>query len=309
MFNLLRRNFKSIVGAILLSCTLWLLVKTENRYTYIITVPIRITRLPEGKTIANRIPSKVSLEVEGKGRALLALHFYDFGFNLDLPDVNTERKIELDKYLNFLDIPKTFDITIKNILEPKYFNLKVEDLVKVSRKIQFAGSITPADGYVLIMHHFNQDSVILVGPKSLIKTLQYVQTESLRVSGQKNNFQSTLQLIEPDPGLITMEPKQVKASFDIQRLVERIVYDIPVRIVNYPDNLMVEAIPPFLALRIKGGEKIVAGISAKDIQVQIDYARNFRADKEEYSALITTPNFISWTESIPQTFKLKVKKK
>jgi YbbR domain-containing protein len=309
MFNLLRKNFKAIIASILLASSLWLLVKTENRYSYTIRVPVRITRLAEGKTIANPIPTKVSIEVEGKGRSLLALYFYDVGFNLELTDVKSERRIELDKFLNFLDLPKTFDITVKNILEPKYFDLKVDDLVHISKRIQFAGSITPADGYVLITHHFNRDSVMLDGPKSLVKALEYVQTESLRVTGQKNDFQYTLKLNEPAPGLITMEPKQVRASFDIQRLVERIVYDIPVKVIDYPANLFVEAVPPFLALRIKGGEKIVAGVKAEDIHVQINFNRNFRPDKEEYSALITTPGAISWTESIPRTFKLKVKRK
>jgi hypothetical protein len=82
-----------------------------------------------------------------------------------------------------------------------------------------------------------------------------------------------------------------------------------VKVINTPANLAVEAIPPFLALRIKGGEKIVAGIKAGDIKVEINFARSFRPDKDEYSALINTPPSISWTESIPGTFKLKIKRK
>jgi hypothetical protein len=309
MFKLIRNNFKSIILAVVLASVIWLLVKTEDRYRYTFTVPIRITRLAKGKTLANQIPQKATIEVEAKGRALLAFYFYDVGFNLELPDVKSERRIELDKYLQFLDVPKTFHIEVREIVDPKYFDLKVEDLVHTARKIQFSGSITPADGYVLIAHHFQPDSVILDGPKSLIRTLEYIQTESLHVAGQKNNFQQTIRLKEAAPGLITMEPKQVEAAFDVQRLVERIVYDIPVKVINTPANLTAEAIPPFLALRIKGGEKIVANVRAADIAVEINFARGYRPDKDEYSALINTPASISWTESIPGTFKLKIKRK
>ena len=309
MFKSIRNNFKSILLAIILASAIWLLVKTEDLYRYTFKVPVRVTRLAKGKTLASPVPHKATIEVEAKGRALLAFYFYDAGFNLEFPEVRSERRIELDKYLQFLDVPKTFHIEVREIIDPKFFDLKVEDLVHTAKKIHFAGSITPADGYVLIAHHFQPDSVILDGPKSLIRALEYIQTESLYVAGQKNNFQHTLRLKEPAPDLITMLPKQVEAAFDIQRLVERIVYDIPVKVIDVPPNLAVETVPPFLALRIKGGEKIVANVQAADIQVEINFARSYRPDKDEYSALITTPASISWTESIPGTFKLKIKRK
>jgi YbbR domain-containing protein len=309
MFNSLRKNFKSIIVSVLLAILLWLLVTTENRYNHRITVPIRITRLPAGKTIATRIPRKATIEVEGKGRSLIAVNFYNIGFNLDLSDVKSERKIELDKNLNFLDLPSSFDIQVREVIEPKTLEVKVDDLVRISKKIQFEGSIIPDDGYVLITHHFSQDSVMLEGPRALIRTLDFIRTDSLKVTGQKSDFRQTLALKEPAPGLITMEPKKVRVSFDIQRLVERMVYDIPVKVINCPSHLSVESVPPFLALRIKGGEKIVAGITGQEINVKIDFNHSYRPDKDEYSAIIETPPTISWTESIPATFKLKIKRK
>jgi len=309
MFHLLRKNFKSIIVSVLLASLLWLLVATGNRYSYTIKVPIRIARLAPGKTLANSIPEWAVLDVEGKGRALIASYFYDIGFNLELPEVKSDRKIELEKYLNFLDVPTTFDIEVKEVIEPKSFDLKVDDLVRIKKKIQFEGDITPEDGYTLIAHQFSQDSVILEGPKMLIRSLSHVRTDSLYLSGQKTGFRETIRLREPAPGLIKMEPKVVEASFDIQRLVERIVYDVPVKVINVPADLSVESIPPFLALRIKGGEKIVAGVSLEHFRVEIDFSRTFRPDKDEYSAIIYTPNSISWTESIPGIFKLKIKRK
>jgi hypothetical protein len=309
MFHIIRKNFKSIILAVLLACFLWLLVITEKRYRYTLTVPIRVTRLPEGKTVANRIPASASIDVEGKGRSLIALSFYDIGFNLEVTDFKAERRIQLDQYLNYLDIPETFQIEVKEILEPTSFDLKIDDLVRTTMKIQFTGSITPADGYVLIAHHFDQDSVSLSGPRSLIRTLHYVQTETLNISGPKGDFQQVLRLKEPAAGLIVMEPRQVEAQFDIQRLVERIIYDIPVKVIDSPAHLNVEAVPPFLALRIKGGEKIVTALNAEDIGVEINFNRSYHPDKDEYSALITTPAAVSWIESIPKTFKLKIKRK
>lgn len=309
MFQLLRKNFKSIIVSVLLACLLWFLVATGNRYSYTIKVPIKITRLAPGKTMANVIPEYAVLDVEGKGRSLIASYFYDVGFNLELPEVKSDRKIELEKYLNFLDVPKTFDIEVKEVIEPKTFDLKVDDLVRTSKRIQFEGDIAADDGYILIGHQFSQDSVLLEGPRSLIRGLSYVRTDSLRMSGQKTGFMQTLRLREPAPGLIKMEPKMVEVSFDIQRLVERIVYDIPVKVINVPAHLSVDAIPPFLALRIKGGEKIAAGITSENIRVEIDFNRTYRPDKEEYSAIIYTPHSVSWTESIPGKFKLKIKRK
>jgi hypothetical protein len=92
-------------------------------------------------------------------------------------------------------------------------------------------------------------------------------------------------------------------------LVDRILYKIPIIIRNVRGNLDVTAIPPELALKVKGGEKIVADLQASDIKAEIDYKNQYRKDREEYAASISTPENISWIECIPKTFSLQVKRK
>ena len=62
-------------------------------------------------------------------------------------------------------------------------------------------------------------------------------------------------------------------------------------------------------LRIKGGEKIVTQITTDQIRAEIDFAKDYRKDREHYSAAISVPDHISWIESNPKTFELQIKKK
>ncbi len=305
----LKKNFKPMLGSILVAIVLWVMVATNENYDYQVTVPIELVRLAPHRALYELVPEKALVEIRGKGRSLLVLWFYDLIFKLDLPDVKTSKTIDLEEYLNTLDIPTALNIEILGIIEPKTINLKVDELVEVKKPIRIAGNIGVEDGYTLIGYTCSPDSAQISGPKNLIRNIKELNTGILDFKTQTSRFDEDVNLVNPAPGLVKLETEIVTVGFDIQRLVERVIYDIPVHVINIPGRLVVESLPPKISLRIKGGEQIVAGINADEIQAEINFGKQYKVDREEYSAKIITPQNVNWIESIPKKFRLKIRRK
>ena len=309
MFDNLRKNLKPLVGSILVALTLWFMVATDKDYSHQIRVPINIIRLAAGKTLAKSIPEYAVLELQGKGRSHIAMWFYDISFNLELPEIKTSQTIHLIDYINFLDLPSTFGVTVRDIIEPANIDLVVDEKIKLRKPIFLSGSVGTQDGYLLLDYHFQYDSVDVTGPKSEVEKITHIYTDRLEIRERKMKFIQRIDLVNPVPEIISIDPQIVNVEFNIQRLVEEWIYDIPISILNVPSGLKVEAFPPTLALHIKGGERVVAEVDSSIIKAEIDFSKNYRRDRLQYAVHISTPQNIGWIESIPKTFELKVKRR
>ena len=309
MLEKIKVNIKPIIGSLSVALILWVMVATEKIYSYQIRVPIEIVRLAPGKTLLEPVPEYSVIEVQGKGRSLIATWFYDVRFRLEFPNIKKSQKIDLNNYLSFLDLPATFALSIQDIMESESFDLKIDNQIKKIVPIELSGEIEVDDGYLFVDHTFNQDSVTITGPYSKVRKIESILTGSFQQHSTTSVFSHKINLPNPEPGILDIFPRIVQINIDIQRLVEIFVYKIPILIRRVPRNLEVTAIPPELALKVKGGEKIVAALESSDIKAEIDYRNQYRPEREEYAVSISTPENISWIESIPKTFSLQVKRK
>jgi len=309
MKGLSKRNIKPLIGSVIVSIVLWVMVATEKNYDYQITVPIELVRLAPQRTLYEPIPKTALIEVRGKGRSLLVIWFYDLKFSLDFPELKLSTTIDLEQYLSTLDIPGALSIEILRVIEPKSIDLKIDKLVEMKKPVVLAGEVLIEDGYTLIDYKFEPDSVEISGPYNLIRQIQNIRTTTLDLKEQKISFSERVNLVNPQPELMALREEAVDVRFTIQRLVERVLYDIPINVINVPKNLVVEPVPQRMSLRVKGGEQIVADIKSDEISTVINFAKQYKVDREDYGAEIIIPENVTWIESIPKKFKLKVKRK
>ncbi len=305
----LRKIIKPLTGSILISLMLWFMVTTSKEFTTVINVPLKISRLARGKTLSKSIPNNVSIEINGSGQSIIALYFYDAQFRLNLPNINKSQKLNLEEYLDFLDIPTRLGLNIVKIIEPTTLDLQVDNQKIILKPVRFSGKLIPEPGYVLLDTIFNQDSIRVIGPETLINNIAYISTQPVIYNNKKYPFQDFLTMQPPDSDLFIISPAEINIQFDIQRIVERVVYEVPIKIKNVPKKLVVESIPSSLSLRVKGGEKLVEKLNVDEIIAEIDYTSQYKPEQVEFPVSIKTPTNISWLESSPKTFKLIVRRK
>jgi len=305
----LRKSIKPLIGSMFMAIVLWFMVTTSKEYTEHVEVPLEIARLARGKTLLEKVPDKVNLELKGSGQSLIALSFYKTKFRLELPNIKESQQILLSEYINFLDIPSKLGLSVTKIIDPTRLNLVIDDM-KITRKpVIFGGEIIPEPGYIALDTLFNQDSVTISGPKSIIDSLVYIPTENVKFEKHKYSFERSISLIQTHADILSINPREITIGFEIQRLVERVVYKIPITLKNIPSNFLVEAIPPMVSLRVKGGEKLVEVLKPEEIVAEFDFSTHYKPTKQDYAVSIKTPDDISWLECSPKTFNLHVKRK
>ncbi len=309
MLDKLKHNIKPLSASIIIAVISWFMITTEKEYIDQVTVPLEIKSLSEGKTLLAPVPKKVRLEIKGKGRALIGVSFYDVKFSLELPHIKTFKRIELKDYLNYLDLPPKLGIEVVQVIDPQVIEIKVDKKVSIKKPVRITGEVQVEPGYILMESQLSEDSVLVTGPEKLVRRIRSIETEPFHFESRKYRFDHQAKLVCPEPDVIRISLDRVDIHFDIQRLVERMIYEIPVKILNVPAGLEVTSIPPTLALRIKGGEEPAAAVTQDDIKATIDYRKSYRPDKKEYGASIEMPDKVSWIESIPKTFRLHIKRK
>ena len=304
-----KRNIRAVAGSVLVATVLWLIVVMQKDYTYQVSVPINLVRIAEGKVLSKAIPKTARMEFVGKGASIMGMLFYNVNLNLELPEIDKTTTIELKDYLHYLDLPVTFGLEIGEIIEPRVIDLEIDDLAISKKPVLLSGSVGTADGYMLMAYQLVPDTAEISGPKSIVRQQDYIFTTLMEYVNKKSNFTALIPLQNPKPGITIINPGEIEVIFDIQRIIERIVYDIPIQVTNVPASYSVEAVPNKLSLRIKGGESLVAQITPEDFKAEIDFAKNYDVEKESYGAVISTADKISWVESIPKAFKLKVRRR
>lgn len=302
-------NAKELSASFMLALLLWIVVTTDEVYTTKITVPLNIMRLAEGNVLLNLPPENVILEVSGNGRALIALNFYNPSFNLELPEINITKTIDLMDYPSSLRIPADLGIHIVDIIEPKTIKLDVDHLSEKKVPVKLQSIVKPSPGYILIGTQLSSDSVLVAGPASIIEKIDFIKNEEVLKQNVRYPFSEIIRLVVPKSDVTQVSPGELNATFQIEQLVERTVYNIPIQLVGIPELLEASAEPLNISVRIKGGETIVSSLTGNEITALFSYTHDYEEGRVNYPVQIETPANITVVEISPDVFRLQLKKK
>ena len=308
-FKFIINNYKPLLTSFLLALLLWVAVATDKDYTTKLVVPFKISRVAPGYVLSEIPESKVVLEVSGKGRALFGLNFYNSSIDLELPEFKKSTVLHLNDYQKRFNIPRNMGIDIIEILEPKTISIKIDKFVQEKKPIRVHSDIKPMPGYVLSMVELNTDSVFVSGPAKIVSNLKIMHTADIIKTEMKYPFHEESKLKNPNPGVVLIEPNNILIKFDIEQLVERTLYNIPIQLVGIPAYYKATAIPPNVSIRVKGSESHVTKLSATDLTAIFNYRNVYERGKTLYEVQIDAPEEIDLLTISPNTFRLQLRRR
>jgi YbbR domain-containing protein len=309
LFGALISNYKSMAASFLVAIILWAAVTTNRTYTERIEVPFAISRLAPDRILKNLPPSRAILEISGRGRSLIALNFFKPYINLELPDIEYSTIITLDNYKNQFKIGREIGVEVVEIIEPKTIELSVDRLSRERKAIRLRGAVKTLPGYILAGIDQDQDSVTVSGPRSLIRILNWIDSDSFQFNNVRYPFESEVELASPAPGIIHIVPLKVLLKFRVEALVERTLYNIPIQIVGSPGDLIATTSPASMTIRVKGGEQTISALTAKDIHLVFNYNERYRQGNLYYTPEIKIPKGVSALETSPRSFLVRLKRR
>ncbi len=306
MLNRLLENFKVKLFSFFAAFFFWLVVISGNNHTDYLYVPVKAKNVPENKVIVSPLPKRVKVKVEGKGKALLALRFFkQAALEVDLANVYSNDTLPLSPRMLELT-PRLPDIYSWQVLSLDSIYILMAQ--KVARKVPVVPDIQvqPLPGYAVVGGiRLSPDSVTIEGPINHVEAVQKVLTEKRMFKEVKYRFSGRVRIKPfPDSLQITITPKDVHYSVDIQKLLELTFEEIPIKVVNAPRGWRVGAVPSTLKLTLAGGERLLMQLRKKDIQAIIDYHQDKIPGKEGYRVQIKLPPEIRIVQMHPERFKL-----
>lgn len=309
MFNYITKNLKIKVVVICIAILLWFFVETENNYKYELNIPFRISNLSYDKYITNNIPDHVKVTLWGRGRELLALMLNPkLQYTLDLTNETTTHTYKLEK--KNVRFPRISNIEILNIVEPESIEVKIQDLLQRKIIVKPDIEITPLAGYTIIDGiQLSVDSVFVEGVKSSLDSIDYIKTKQLIIKDIRRDINEKVKLRAPDVRNAWLTTEEIEVFVDVQKLLEKPLNEIPVKVLNKPSDIELTVIPSSLNLTLIGGVDLLLPMTSKDIHAYIDYNKVRGSKEKYYLAYIDKPEQVRIKDIRPKYFKVIVKKR
>ena len=315
--NFLTSFFKNIafpVGAFLLAVLLWLFVISGDQYTMMLDLPIEARNLNSQKTYLEEVPGYASVILKGKGRDLfksyLLQNYTEFKLVLDLDGISQEYEFILNDYFEKnprkVVIPSSHNVSFIEVVYPNRIKIRLDEVME--KKVPVISNIWSEvkDGYIQIGNTlFEPDSLTLIGPKVELDKINEVYTAKDTLLNLIKNVEGAIDLISQNR-LIKYPMNKINYFIDVQQISERIIVDIPVKVVNKIKGIRVFPSPQTISLTVVGGVSQIADIKPVDISVIVDF-KLWKLEKNFYTPKITVPfDILNWKDLSPRTIELGV---
>ena len=302
------------IGAFSLATLLWLFVISGDQYTMILDLPIEARNLNAQKTYLKEVPEYASVMVKGKGRDLFKSYilqkYSGFKLVLDLEGISQEYEFVLNDYFEKnprkVVLPSSYELTFVEVMYPNRIKISLDEIMEKTVPIKSNLEISLADGYTQVgATKFIPDSVILVGPKAELNDIDKVFTIQDTLIDLSYTTDSNIDLIFPSR-LINCQVSDVKCLLDIQQISERIIVDIPVKVINKVKGIRVFPSPQTVSLTVVGGAIQISRIKPSNISVTVDF-KLWNMNQSFYEPHVSFPfDILDWKDLSPRTIELGV---
>lgn len=309
------RNIITYLICVVIATILWFLNALNKDYSAVISYPVKYVNLPQGKHLISDLPSTLSLEVRAKGFALLghriSTSFLPITFNVNTYSNHLLEKDEVFEYnLNTNEIKDK----IGNQLNTE---IKLLDITPATIEFKFAQSVEkkvavrPVVNYTLKRQYIlNQitatpDSVLVSGPATIIDTLRYISTKSLRLKDLGKSVTKEVELT-PLRGC-TVDDATVKLDLQVEQFTET-KKTIRLQARHVPGSFYLRLFPDNVNITYDVGLSNYEKITNQDFEFYVDY------DQTQSSSYLDvkvgkTPAFIKNLVFSPQKVEYIIERK
>ena len=315
-------NWQSLgmrLGAVGLAILLWVFVVSENEYSMVIDMPIEARNLSAQKAHKKEVPEYAQVRLKGPGRALfktllLKNFISNFKLVIDLDRISEEYDFYLNEYYEHYPqkvvIPPSYELEYIEVVYPDSIHISLDEYMVKKLTVKAPLKINPAPGYTLVGNiNIYPASIEVAGPREVIQEMKYVSTIKDTFLLQDFDIDVNLKVDNQTRSLVEYSQTTISIHQDIQSVSERIISEIPVKVINVLPNLRLFVNPTTVALTVIGGVDRIAAVNPKDILVTIDFAKQWISGKNYYEPTVSVPiDILEWQDLSPRNLELVVTK-
>ncbi len=265
----MKKNFHIIIISFLFSVILWVSISLSNDFYATFEFPVKLIDFPEGYTTGSLSQQKISVKVKGKGWKLISV-ILSSEANYVIPVGKKIGKRSINLY-NFLVENQwlTSDNEVINI-SPDTLSFFVEKISYKKLPVKPELNLNFKDGYGLASKIIVEpDSVVVFGPTSYLNSLDYIPTENIDYS----NLNSKRTEIIPLKNIFGMRyaHKNVNVTLDIQKIVDKNIVNVLVKILDVPRDRNVLLLPNRINIGVRGGIDVLGKLDTSEVNAFVNY--------------------------------------
>ncbi len=265
----MKKNFHIIIISFLFSVILWVSISLSNDFYATFEFPVKLIDFPDGYTTGSLSQQKISVKIKGKGWKLIGVELSS-NDNYVIPVGKKYGKRSINLY-NFLAENQwlTSDNEVINI-SPDTLSFFVEKIsykklpIKPELNLNFKGGYGLASKIIV-----NPESVVVYGPTSYLNSLDYISTETI----DYENLNSKKTGIIPLKSIYGMkyEHKNVSVTLDIQKIVDKNIDNILVKVIDVPKDRNVLLLPNRIGIGVRGGIDVLGKLDTSQVNAFVSY--------------------------------------
>lgn len=267
-----------------LSGTFWFVQSLDKQRETTLKIPVDYMGIPEDVELENKLPDRIEIKVRDEGLTLmkynskntvpLALDLQRVYFAKGKIVITTDQlKNRISRYV----LPTTAVLEIK----PDSIVVLYHKLSSVTLPIKLSGEIKLSSQYVLSDSvQIKPSTVKIFGPKNLVDTMKAVYTEKLDIKSLSDSTFIKAKLEKPKQG-IRYAFNDVNVGIFVEMFTENKI-EMPVTIINAPDNMIVRIFPPTVNVTYNVGLSNFNKVKENDLKVVFDYKEANELEKRKY---------------------------
>lgn len=258
-----------------LAFSILVLTKLSKVYTATLAFKVKPKDISDTHVIVNSNNPELDITIQTTGfnwlRYAIKRPELDINFKTDISKKDSTLIWSVSK--GFSNINKQFDKEEKIIsINPDtlLFRFDVNDVkyvpITLDSKIQYAKGYNTLDTLKTV-----PDSVKLIGPSSVLKTISKVKTQYLELKEVKSDVNKTLLLqLDSLNKNIKTNITQAKLMVNVSKFSEGVL-DIPIQIINIPEGVKVNYFPKQVSLSFTTSLEKFNTIKSEDFNIVCDY--------------------------------------
>ena len=247
---------------------MWMLINLSKEYRATIDLIIEYQNPPSGKVLFNEKNDTLHTEILASGGRILARSLRNAIVKVDLDEV-----LLTNNNTNFW-LPNRSLTILRNQLKVKdvirvqqdTMHLIIDELEKRRVPIVSKVNVKASQGFKIEKIEWGQDSVIIEGPRSLVKEIQFIETEEVVLKNKRDDFTKNIELKYP-PKIKGIE--KVKYSILFEKYTEKELVS-KVKLLNVPTSVKVQTVPEEVNIKFDVGYSKFNSIKSADFEVVCD---------------------------------------
>lgn len=226
----------AVTVCVLLSCVLWLSLTLGEQRTETLRLPVEVVGTPEGQALAERPPSHVQVQMQGRGLDLVR-----FLYNPPVVEVDaTTGQVNVKDQIN---LPQGTSVQVESVT-PASFKMALDPLLTRQVPVKSRVRVNVAGAYELIEPpELDPDSVEVEGAQSVVSGLGAWPTRASTIENLQDTVEVRVSLADTLRGLAEVRPESVTLIARAGRFVEE-TREVEVEVTGVPSGQNLVSLQP-----------------------------------------------------------------